>query len=183
MPKSLRRKGASKSKKKRIKLIDNVEKAFKNLDNENKTKAWKGAEVTGRGPFNKSHKSNELIKLVIKDYLTHSREYQDTPSQTVRFHQALERIANTDNGYSFLKEFNLKTGPYRFLNRALWDVCEMPEGNDDLNKGLRAKQTAETKSVINAMNEYTNIKPEKIPKVFTNELNEKEAEKLNKQLE
>ena len=39
MPKSLRRKGASKSKKKRIKLIDNVEKAFKNLDNENKTKA------------------------------------------------------------------------------------------------------------------------------------------------
>ena len=177
------RKGASKPKRKRKKLIDNVEKAFKNLDNKKKTKAWKGAEVTGRGPFNKSHKSNELIKLVIKDYLTHSREYQDTPSQTVRFHQALERIANTDNGYSFLKEFNLKTTPYRVLNRALWDVCEMPKGNDDLNKGLRAKQTAETKSVINAMNEYTNIKPEKIPKVFTNELNEKEAEKLNKQLE
>ena len=158
MPKSLRRKGASKSKKKRIKLIDNVEKAFKNLDNENKTKAWQGAEVTGRGPFNKSHKSNELIKLVIKDFLSHSRKYQDTPTKFVRLHQALERIANTDNGYSFLKEFNLKTGPYRFLNRALWDVCEMPEGNDDLNKGLRAKQTAETKSVINAMNEYTNTK-------------------------
>ena len=175
------RKGASKPKRKRKKLIDNVEKAFKNLDNKKKTEAWKGAEVTGRGPFNKSHKSNELIKLVIKDYLTHSREYQHTP--TVRLHQALERIANTDNGYSFLKEFHLNTGPYRFLIKALWDVCEMPKGNDDLNKGLRAKQTAETKSVINAMNEYTNIKPEKIPKVFTNELNEKEAEKLNKQLE
>ena len=183
MPKSLRRKGASKSKKKRIKLIDNDVVAFKNLDNKKKTKAWQGAEVTGRGPFNKSHKSNELIKLVIKDYLTHSRESQDTPTKFVRLRQALLRIANTDKEYSFLKEYNLKTGPHRFLNRALWDVCEMPEGNDDLNKGLRAKQTAETKSVINVMNEYTNIKPEKIPKVFTNELNEKEAEKLNKQLE
>ena len=144
------RRGASKPKKKRKKLIDNVEKAFKNLDNENKTKAWQGAEVTGRGPFNKSHKSNELIKLVIKDFLSHSRKYQDTPTMFVRLHQALERIANTDNGYSFLKEYNLKTGPYRFLIRALWDVCEMPEKqNGDLNIGLRAKQTAETKSVIN----------------------------------
>ena len=183
MPKKKRngRKDASYPNKKIKKLIDNdVEKAFKNLAN---IKAWK-KNVKGRGPFNESYDNCKLIKLVIKDYLTHSREYQHTP--TVRLHQALERIANTDKeSYSFLKEFNLKTTPYRVLIHALWVACKMPKVNKALNKNLQKKQVGDAKSVIKVMNEYTNkyIKSQKMPNVLTNELKETEAKKLNEQLE